>query len=144
MRHRRSALLVMSWLDVLCADGPALAQKREPAAVIVSPEKNGTVVRFDEVEGRLNTQGWPIVLGKPRGDDWWIQPAVEEVKNGRFRVPAFFGNDKPKEGTWFQVVIIVAKDMEEAYREYPTGTTLQALPPGLPRSATITVTLKRD
>jgi hypothetical protein len=145
MRIRRTTLVVVvSWLGVLAAGGPASAQARkEPAAVIVSPEDGDKVTQYEDLQGRLNTRGWPIVLIKPpSGEAWWVQSPVDEVTKGSFITPVQFGIESTPQGTEFRVAIVVVRSKKEAYEKYPAGTRLKSLPPGQPRSETFIVKRK--
>jgi RNA polymerase sigma factor (sigma-70 family) len=110
-------------------------------AVIVSPKDGGTVSHNEDLEGRIRGRGWPVVLIRPHGaQPWWVQPSVDDVINGKFSCPVYFGNETSPDGMRFKVVILVARDRSEA-RSFSAGSTLQTLPPNLPSSEPITVTL---
>jgi hypothetical protein len=138
----RAKWLVICALGFLFATGHVAGQetKKTPAAVVDSPTADEAVEESSQVDGHLNETGWPVVLVKPPGDlPWYVQAPVESLTDGKkFSVAAKFGDSMTKPRTKFKVVIIVAKDKRAAY-EYETGAQLKALPPGLPRSKTITV-----
>jgi hypothetical protein len=133
---------------VLLAVGLALAPGRGNAdpktekspAELVAPKEGAIVAEVEEYEGRLTNGAWPVVFVRRVAEDelWWVQPPVDEVADGQFTGRAHFGaNDVPK-GTKFAVVILVAKNKEDA-RKFKPGTTLKELPADLPRSREVTV-----
>jgi hypothetical protein len=114
--------------------------KEEREAVVLSPKEGAKVSQTEELEGKLNTEGWPVVLVKPLVADepWWVQSPVDELNKGKFTTELRFGNEQTKPGTKFRVVIVVAKSKEEAFK-FERGMTRAALPAGLPRSVPVTV-----
>jgi len=131
-----AALLAWNLPSASCAE----EEKKEKDAVIVSPKEGAKVSSSEEVEGKLNIEGWPVILVQPlvEGEPWWIQGSVEELDEGKFTTTAQFGNTETKAGTKFKIIIVVAKN-QEAAKKFEKGKTRTALPAGLPRSAPVTV-----
>jgi len=129
------AVAFLAW-DTRCL----VAADKEANIAIVSPKDGAKAAQSEEVEGKLNIDGWPVVLVQPQAGEkvWWIQEPVEEIDKGKFTVPVRLGDDKTPVGTKFKLVIIVAKDKQEA-QKYERGKTRATLPPGLPKSEPVVV-----
>src|SRR5207248_6489944 len=93
------------------------------------------------LEGRVSISGgYPVVLVKSAvGAEWYVQPFVSEFMDGDFTAQAYFGEHNTASGTRFQVVVVAAKNKEQARKDFKDGATLKSLPVGLPRSRAITV-----
>jgi len=144
--HRVLLFVVCAFVLTNSADTTAQEKKKEAVAAITAPKDGGKVDQTDQVEGKLNTtEGWPVVVIKPLVgiEPWWVQPPVEELKDGEFSIQAHFGNEETKPGTKFRVMIFVAKSKTDAH-SYKANTTLKALPPESkhPRSEPVEVERK--
>lgn len=135
---RRYAFLTAVTLGLHLAVGSATAQELAPVT-IVSPKDKAAVEQADEVEGRIDQQGWPVVLIKMAGDHpYYVQPPVESVTDGRFTLGVHYGDAETTPGSRFHIVVLLAKDKQEA-GQYEPGSRLKTLPPEVPRSDVVSV-----
>ena len=142
MLQRSISLVIPLALSCLCDVGRGEnKQQAEPLPVeLVVPKEGATVSDVEELEGRLTKDGWPVIVVQPQfeGASWWVQPSVEEVVEKQFTGRAHFGDKDTPKGAKFILVVLVAKNRNEA-RKFKTGMTLKELPPDLPRSKEVTV-----
>jgi serine/threonine-protein kinase len=119
----------------------AAAAARQPVLVIESPAQGATVGMHEELSGRIESEGWPVIFVQADipGQPWWCQAAVERVDGGRFTARVVFGDDLTPSGTKFRVAGIVTRSREDA-QKFNIGSKEQALPEGYPRSAEVLVT----
>lgn len=122
------------------------AEQTKPAAEILSPEEGAIVAADEQVQGRLHTRGFPVVLVRPLvgHEPWYVQPEVTLAKQRRFSGQVFFGNDTTPPGTQFRVAVLVARSRKQAARRFKLGATFDALPPEIPRSPFVTVVRDRE
>jgi len=142
---RRTGLFIAAVVALLFGSAFLVAEppdkKEEKKDVVVtSPKEGAKVSQSEEIEGQLNTEGWPVVFVKPEVGDfpWWVQTPVEEVVKGKFSTTAQFGDAATKPGTRYRIQIVVAKSKEDAMK-FERGMTRNALPAGLPRSDPVKV-----
>jgi hypothetical protein len=139
MSSRLTPVLIVSLCCSPLLLDPGIARAQQ-GAVIVSPRRGAEVERFEEMEGRLTGDGWPVVLVKPPGDEpWYVQPRVEGVKDGKFTSKVYFGDGETRSGTRFRIIILVVKNQAAAAR-FEAGDTLKTLPASLPKSEPVVVT----
>lgn len=127
---------LLALLPLALSGGGADAKNTDQPAEILTPKEGDVVSSVEEYQGRLNgTTGWPVVVVRCQSakEPWWVQPAVEEVEKGQFTGRAYFGNSDTPAGTRFSVVVLLARDRNTAHA-FKAGTTMKALPAGLPRS----------
>jgi serine/threonine-protein kinase len=117
------------------------AEVRRASLVIESPQAGATVDMREELTGRMESEGWPVIFVQALipGQPWWCQAPVTHVDAGRFSTEVVFGDELTPSGTRFRVAGIVAPTREEAAK-FAIGTKVQALPEGFPRSAEVVVT----
>src|SRR4051794_10545625 len=108
MKSCRTPWFGVMWLVALSVASPALAQGRgEMEAVIVSPKNGSTVTHNEDLRGLIHGRGWPVVLVRPPGaQPWWVQPPVDDVINGKFSSPVYFGDETSPDGMRFKVIIL--------------------------------------
>ena len=66
---------------------PAVASNaRQASLVIESPKQGATVSMREELTGRVESEGWPVIFVQADipGQPWWCQAPVEKVDGGRF------------------------------------------------------------
>jgi hypothetical protein len=112
--------------------------------VVLEPRPGATVGRTGDVAGQLKgMKGWPVVFIRGLGaeDAWYAQAPVKELDaQGRFSIRGFFGGPGVyPPGAQFRVVVLVAPDREAA-GQFKVGREYAALPEGLPKSRSVTVT----
>src|SRR5262249_15630085 len=117
---------------------------QSPSVIIVSPTNSSQSPRFAQLTGRIsNGHGsWPVVLIHPqmKGEPWYVQPQVVTVqKDGTFTTPIYVGNAKTPPGTRFDIVVVLAKNKQDAAKLFPVETMLKSLPSNLPASPTVVV-----
>ena len=117
------------------------AETRRASLVIESPQPGATVGMREELTGRMEAEGWPVIFVQALipGQPWWCQAAVANVDGGRFTTQVVFGDEFTPSGTKFRIAGVVARTREEALK-FQIGYKVQALPEGLPRSAEVVVT----
>jgi eukaryotic-like serine/threonine-protein kinase len=117
------------------------ATARRPRLVIESPTAGAGVGMREELNGRLESEGWPVIFVQADipGQLWWCQAAVAKVEGGRFTTRVVFGDDFTPSGTKFKIAGIVTRTREEAIK-FELGAKDQALPQGFPQSDVVIVT----
>ena len=118
----------------------AKAEVRRSGLVIESPKEGATVNMREDLTGRLESEGWPVIFIQAMipGQPWWCQAPVTMVDGGRFTTNVVFGDEFTPSGTKYRVAGIVAPTQEEALK-FAIGAKGQTLP-DLPRSAEVVVT----
>jgi hypothetical protein len=114
----------------------------DPDLIVLSEPRDGQKVReTEELEGRVSIPGaYPVILVKAViGAEWYVQPPVEEIKDGEFTAQVYFGQAGTPAGVRFQVVVVAAANKEQALKQFKENERLKSLPVGLPRSKVITV-----
>lgn len=129
---------------VLFAESEGSAQDKEekPKVSITSPKDGAKLDMTEDLEGKLNVSGWPVIVVKPLigSEPWYVQPAVEEVtEDGDFAGVVYIGDGDTKPGTRFRLIVFVVKTKAAAER-YRPGMRLKTIPAGRPRSERVTVT----
>jgi eukaryotic-like serine/threonine-protein kinase len=117
------------------------AEIRRASLVIESPKQGATVGMREELTGRMEAEGWPVIFVQALipGQPWWCQAPVANIDGGRFTTQVVFGDEFTPSGTKFRIAGLVARTREEALT-FQIGYKVQALPEGLPRSAEVVVT----
>ena len=117
------------------------AEIRRASLVIESPKQGATVGMREELTGRMEAEGWPVIFVQALipGQPWWCQAPVANIDGGRFTTQVVFGDDLTPSGTKFRIAGLVARTREEALK-FQIGSKVQDLPEGLPRSAEVVVT----
>jgi serine/threonine protein kinase len=117
------------------------ADVRQASLVIESPKQGATVGMREELTGRIETEGWPVIFVQADipGQPWWCQAPVERVDGGKFSAKVIFGDDLTPSGMKFRVAGILTRSREEALK-FGIGSKEQALPEGFPRSVVVVVT----
>lgn len=126
------------------SSGQSDRKKKKPAE-ITEPTNGQEVERTEDVLGRLNVAGYPVILVRPlKGENtkWWIQPHVEDPQNGKFSGKAYFGDDETADKFPFRVVVVVAKSKSEA-KKFKAGKALRSLP-NLPKSDYVKVIRRNE
>ena len=124
--------------------GPALpaggANARQASLVIENPKQGATVGMREELTGRIESEGWPVIFVQADipGQPWWCQAPVEKVEGGRFSTNVVFGDDLTPHGTRFRIAGIVTRTRDEALK-FAMGSNHPALPEGFPKSVEVTV-----
>jgi serine/threonine-protein kinase len=126
-------------------DGPVQpvsgAEVRQASLVIESPMHGATVGMREELTGRVESEGWPVIFVQADipGQPWWCQAPVTKVDGGRFNARVVFGDDFTQSGTRFRIAGILTRTHEEALK-FNIGLQQQALPEGFPQSVEVVVT----
>jgi hypothetical protein len=117
------------------------AEIRRASLVIESPKQGATIGMREELTGRMEAEGWPVIFVQALipGQPWWCQAPVVNIDGGRFTTQVVFGDEFTPSGTKFRIAGLVAFTREEALK-FQIGYKVQALPEGLPRSAEVVVT----
>ena len=117
------------------------AEIRRASLVIESPKQGATVGMREELTGRMEAEGWPVIFVQALipGQPWWCQAAVANIDGRRFTTQVVFGDEFTPSGTKFRIAGLVARTREEALK-FQIGNKVQALPEGFPRSAEVVVT----
>ena len=117
------------------------AESRRASLVIESPKQGATVGMREDLTGRIEAEGWPVIFVQAMipGQPWWCQAPVAKIDGGRFTTQVVFGDEFTPSGTKYRIAGLVARTREEALK-FQIGSKVQALPEGLPRSAEVVVT----
>ena len=117
------------------------AESRRTSLVIESPKQGATVGTREELTGRMEAEGWPVIFVQALipGQPWWCQASVANIDGGRFTTQVVFGDEFTPSGTKFRIAGLVTRTREEALK-FQIGYKVQDLPEGLPRSAEVVVT----
>src|SRR5262249_51948041 len=109
--------------------------------VIENPRQGETVDMREELSGRLESEGWPVIFVRADlpGQPWWCQAPVAKVDGGKFTTKVVFGDEFTPSGTKFRIAGIVTRTHEEALT-VDIGANEQPLPEGYPQSAVVVVT----
>jgi hypothetical protein len=123
---------------------PVVAAKAEAprvSLVIESPKSGATVGMREELSGRIESDGWPVIFIQADipGQPWWCQAPVTTIEGGRFTTKVVFGDEFTPPGTKFRIAGIVARSRDEAHK-FDIGFKQQALPQGFPQSVEVLVT----
>jgi serine/threonine-protein kinase len=120
--------------------GSVTADARTSNLVIESPKGGATVGMREELTGRIESGGWPVIFVQADipGQPWWCQAPVASVENGRFTTAVVFGDDSTPPGTRFRIAGILAPSHEEALK-FDIGSKQRTLPPGFPQSLVVVV-----
>jgi serine/threonine-protein kinase len=121
---------------------PASAvEVRRTSLVIESPRDGATVDMREELSGRMEAEGWPVIFVQADipGQPWWCQAPVAKIDRGRFTTKVVFGDEFTPSGTKFRIAGIVTRSREEALG-FGIGAKDQFLPEGFPQSAAVVVT----
>jgi WD40 repeat protein/serine/threonine protein kinase len=129
--------------NVTRASGGVAAGGDVPQArlVIESPKQGTTVGMREDLTGRIESEGWPVIFVQADipWQPWWCQAPIAQIEGGRFTTKVVFGDELTPSGMQFRIVGIVARTREEAAK-FAIGSKQQALPEGYPRSVEIVVT----
>jgi hypothetical protein len=119
---------------------PGGAESRRASLVIESPKQGATVGMREELTGRMEAEGWPVIFVQALipGQPWWCQASVANIDGGRFTTQVVFGDEFTPSGTKYRIAGLVARTREEALK-FQIGYKAQDLPEGLPRSAEVVV-----
>ncbi len=73
----------------------AAADVRQPSLVIESPKPGATVGMREELTGRIESEGWPVIFVQADipGQPWWCQAPVAKVDGGKFSTKVVFGDE---------------------------------------------------
>jgi eukaryotic-like serine/threonine-protein kinase len=117
------------------------ANARQSSLVIESPKQGATVGMREELTGRIESEGWPVIFVQADipGQKWWCQAPVEKVEGRRFSTNVVFGDDVTPRGTRFRIAGIVTPTRDEALK-FAMGSNHPVLPEGFPQSAEVKVT----
>jgi eukaryotic-like serine/threonine-protein kinase len=117
------------------------ADVRQPGLVIESPKQGATVDMREELTGRIESTGWPVIFVQADipGQPWWCQAPVAKVDGGRFITKVVFGDEYTPHGTRFRIAGIVTRTREEALK-FDIGSKHEAPPEGFPQSVEVVVT----
>jgi hypothetical protein len=118
-----------------------VADVRQRSLVIESPKQGATVDMREDLTGRLESEGWPVIFVQADipGQPWWCQAPVAKVDGGRFSTKVVFGDEFTPEGTRFRIAGIVTPTREEALK-FDIGSKHLAPPEGYPKSVEVVVT----
>jgi hypothetical protein len=128
--------------DLASRASPARAtDARASSLVIEIPQQGATVGTREELTGRIEPAGWPVIFVQADipGQPWWCQAPVAQVEGGRFTTSVVFGDQFTPSGTKFRVAGIVTRTREEALK-FGIGSKEEALPEGYPQSVVVVVT----
>ncbi len=119
----------------------ARADVRSPSLVIESPKPGATVGMREDLTGRIESGGWPVIFIQADipGQPWWCQAPVAKIDGGRFSTQVVFGDESTPPGTRFRVAGIITRAREEALK-FDIGSKQPALPQGFPQSVEVVVT----
>jgi eukaryotic-like serine/threonine-protein kinase len=119
----------------------ARADVRPPSLVIESPKPGATVGMREDLTGRIESGGWPVIFIQADipGQPWWCQAPVAKIDGGRFSTQVVFGDESTPPGTRFRVAGIITRAREEALK-FDIGSKQPALPQGFPQSVEVVVT----
>ena len=119
---------------------PAAAGIGRSNLVFESPKSGATVGMREELTGRIEAGGWPVIFVQADipGQPWWCQAPVAKVEGGRFSTTVVFGDEFTPPGTRFRIAGILAPARDEALN-FKIGSKQPVLPPGLPQSIEIVV-----
>jgi hypothetical protein len=123
-------------------DGSASgAGARQPSLVIEDPKPGATVGMNEEISGRLESEGWPVIFVQADipGQPWWCQAPITRVEGGKFSAKVIFGDDLTPSGMKFRVAGIVTRTHDEALK-FNIGSKYPSLPDGFPQSVELVVT----
>ena len=121
--------------------GPVTTDASRSKLVIESPKPGATVGMREELAGRIESGGWPVIFVQADipGQPWWCQAPVARVESGKFTAAVVFGEDSTPPGTRFRIAGILTPSREEALK-FNMGSKQQTLPQGVPQSLEILVT----
>ena len=119
----------------------ARADVRSPSLVIESPQPEATVGMREDLTGRIESGGWPVIFIQADipGQPWWCQAPVVKIEGGRFSTKVVFGDESTPPGTRFRIAGIITRAREEALK-FDIGSKQPALPQGFPQSVEVVVT----
>jgi serine/threonine protein kinase len=119
----------------------ARADVRPPSLVIESPKPGATVGMREDLTGRIESGGWPVIFIQADipGQPWWCQAPVAKIDGGKFSTQVVFGDESTPPGTRFRVAGIITRAREEALK-FDIGSKQPALPQGFPQSVEVVVT----
>jgi serine/threonine protein kinase len=131
-------------LEVPDTSPPAVVARSEsvrPRLVIESPGQGAMVNMREDLAGRLESGGWPVIFIQAMipGQPWWCQAPITKVEGGKFTAQVVFGDESTPSGTKYRLAGVVAPTQEAAMK-FAIGAHGQALPEGLPRSDEVVVT----
>ncbi|MFN0021040.1 MAG: hypothetical protein ACKVP0_22505 [Pirellulaceae bacterium] len=120
------------------------ADKTPAVGAVTYPTPDAKVKTVTEVTGKMTSEGWPVVIVRcdNQNDEWWVQGQAKFGEEGAFTSTARFGNEKTPSGTKFRVAVLTFSSAKAAER-FVTGISFEGLPPGIPRSKEVLVTLER-
>ena len=127
---------------VVAAWSAVLAAQDRPPAVVTEPQDGATVAQVEDIDGRVNAAGWPVVVVKPLAGEepWYCQRPIKDLAaGGVFSTRAHFGERNTPSGTKFRVAVLLLASKAAAHKEMPEGKTLPVLPAGTPKSPYVTV-----
>jgi eukaryotic-like serine/threonine-protein kinase len=137
-----AATVVATKKDVPSPALPALgASVRQPSLVIENPKPGVPVGMKEELTGRLESEGWPVIFVQADlpGQPWWCQAPVTKLDGGRFTAKVVFGDELTPSGMTFRIAAIVLPTREEALK-FELGSKQPVLPAGLPQTAEVVFT----
>jgi len=119
----------------------ARAAVRPSGLVIESPREGATVGMSEDLTGRIESEGWPVIFVQAdiRGQLWWCQAHVAKINGGKFTTKVHFADEFTPSGTKFRIAGIVARTREEALK-FDAGSQEPGLPEGFPQSDVVVVT----
>jgi eukaryotic-like serine/threonine-protein kinase len=117
------------------------ADTRRASLVIESPKPGATVSMREDLTGRIESEGWPVIFVQADipGQAWWCQAPVALVDGGKFSTKIVFGDELTPSGTKFRIAGIVTRTREEALK-FKTGSKELVLPKGVSESVEVVVT----
>lgn len=102
------------------------------AAKVISPAPDAIVGRVAEVVFETTQPGFPLVLvaAEEKTVEWWVQPAPQVSKPGRYAVAAHFGNSQTPQGKPFHAMVVLVPD-EDLAKAMAKQQVLERLPKGM-------------
>lgn len=133
MQTRFRVFLALVWaapLFLSLGTSPAQEKKGAPA-VVTSPKKGEEVEQTNQVVGKLaKKESWPVILVRASNDtEWWVQPPIDEVKDGKFAGSAHSGREGMDQGDKYSIIILVCPNKETAQDKFKDGDRIKSLPP---------------
>jgi serine/threonine-protein kinase len=120
---------------------PGSSDVRRSTLVIETPKDGATVGTREELTGRIEPSGWPVIFVQADipGQPWWCQAPVAKIEGGKFSSNVVFGDEFTPSGTRFRLAGIVTPTHEDALK-FDIGSKALSLPEGYPQSVVVVVT----